>query len=338
MRALIYPEYGRLEVGEWPEPQAGAGEVLIEVAACGICGSELGSFAANSKRRTPPLVMGHEFAGRIAALGEGVSGLAVGQRVMVNALVHCGGCTLCRRGLTHLCRNRQVFGMNRQGAFAERVAVPAHVVYPLPDSVSPLQGSLVEPLGNGVHVMELVRGNDLETALVCGAGTIGLFCMQAARAAGAQRIAVTDTNDHRLGIAREIGADVTWNARRDDIVAAALAWTEGEGVSLAIDAVGAPESRRDSIRATRPGGDIVWIGLHENEATLTTYDIVLPEKRVIGSYGANDADLRRAIQLFAEGKIALDPWVQTFPLAEGDRVFLQMLRQELPAIKAVLVP
>ncbi|MBI3910796.1 MAG: alcohol dehydrogenase catalytic domain-containing protein [Armatimonadetes bacterium] len=338
MKALIYPEYGRLEVGEWPEPHPGPGEALVQVAACGICGSELGSFAAQSRRRVPPMVMGHEFAGTIAALGEGVEGLILGQRVVVNSVVHCGECDLCRRGLTHLCRRRQVFGMHRSGAFAERVSVPANIVYPLPESVTSLQGALVEPLANGIHVVDLARGNDLETVLVCGAGTIGLFSMQAARAAGAQRVAATDTNPHRLEMARQMGADAVWNPAERNVAEAALAWTDGEGVSLAIDAVGTPDSRRDTIRAARPGGDIVWIGLHHDEATLNTFDVVLPEKRIIGSYAATDADLRRAIQLFAARRIRIDPWVETFPLERGDEVFLAMLRQELPAIKAVLVP
>src|SRR5438876_5923935 len=125
MQALLYPDYGEMEVREVPSPSAAPGEALIRVGACGICGSELGSFAHRSPRRPPPLVMGHEFAGTVAALGEGVSGLAPGQRVMVNSLVHCGGCDMCRRGATHLCRERQVFGMHRPGAFAEYVAVPA---------------------------------------------------------------------------------------------------------------------------------------------------------------------------------------------------------------------
>jgi L-iditol 2-dehydrogenase len=339
MRALLYPDFGELEFRpDLAEPRAAPGEVLIEVRACGICGSELGGFASRSPRRKPPMVMGHEFAGLVAELGPGVEGLKVGQRVMVNALVHCGECDLCRLGATHLCRNRQVFGMHRQGAFAERVNVPARIVFPLPDNVSMVQGAMVEPLGNGIHVVDLAKGNSLETVLVCGAGTIGLMCFLAARAAGAKRVALSDTNEGRLQVARDLGADLVINVRETDLQEAMDEWTEGRGVELAVDAVGAEATRRDVIRAVRPGGDAVWIGLHHDEATINTFEVVLPEKRVIGSYAAAERDIRRAIELFSEGKVPIDSWTQIFPLEEGAEVFLDMVHQRRPTIKAVLQP
>jgi L-iditol 2-dehydrogenase len=339
VRGVLYPDFGQLEFrADLPEPALAAGEVLIEVRACGICGSELGGFASRSPRRRPPIVMGHEFSGLVAELGPGVEGLEVGQRAMVNALVHCGTCDLCRRGATHLCRNRQVFGMNREGAFAERVNVPANVVFPLPENVSLLQGSLVEPLGNGIHVVDLAKGNSLETVLVCGAGTIGLMCYIAARAAGAQRVAVTDTNDGRLEVARTLGADLTVNVKDVDLQEVILDWTQGAGVELAVDAVGSEGARKDAVLAARPGGDVVWIGLHHNEAKINTFDIVLPEKRVTGSYAAAEKDIRRAIELFAEGKAPVESWTDIFPLEEGADVFLDMLHQRRPTIKAVLQP
>ena len=339
MRALLYPDFGELEFRpDISEPKAGPGEVLIEVQACGICGSELGGFASRSPRRKPPIVMGHEFAGVVAELGPEVDGIQPGQRVMVNALVHCGDCDLCRRGLTHLCRKRQVFGMHRNGAFAERVNVPARVVFPLPENVSMIQGAMVEPLGNGIHVVDLAKGNSLETVLVCGAGTIGLMCFLAARAAGAQRVALSDTNDGRLQVARDLGADLTVNVRNQDLQQAVLDWTDGTGVELAVDAVGAESTRQDVIEAVRPGGDAVWIGLHHDELTLSSFGVVLPEKRVIGSYAAAEKDIRRGIQLFSEGKVPIDSWTQLFPLEEGAEVFLDMVHQRRPIIKAVLQP
>ncbi len=339
MRGVLYPDFSELEFrNDLAEPEMAAGEVMIAVEACGICGSEMGGFVNKSPRRKPPIVMGHEFAGTVADIGEGVEGLRVGQRVMVNALVHCGECDLCNRGLTHLCRNREIFGMNRPGAFAERVNVPSHVVYPLPDNVSTLQGSLIEPLGNGLHVVDLATGNSLETVLVCGAGTIGLMCAIAARAAGAKRIAMTDTSDYRLEMARNIGVDLTVNVRTTDLQKSILDWTDGTGVELAVDAVGSEAVRKDALYAARPGGDVVWIGLHHNEMTLNSFDVVLPEKRVIGSYAASDKDVRRGIQLFAEGKVPFEEWTQVFPLEEGADVFLDMVHQRRSTIKAVLQP
>lgn len=339
MRALLYPNFGELEFRpNLPEPQAAPGEVIVEVGACGICGSEMGGFVNRSPRRQPPIVMGHEFAGVIAELGPGVEGLQVGQRVVVNALVHCGECDLCRRGATHLCRKRQVFGMNREGAFAERVNVPARVVYPMPEQMTMIQGAMVEPLGNGLHVVDLAKGNSLDTVLVCGAGTIGLMCLIAAKVAGAKRTLVTDTNDGRLEVARKLGADVTVNVRENDLQKAVQDWTDGTGVELAVDAVGSETTRLDAVHAARPGGDVVWIGLHHNDMKLPTFDIVLTEKRVMGSYAAADKDIRRGIQLFSEGKVPVEFWTDVFPLEEGAEVFLDMVNQRRPIIKAVLQP
>jgi 2-desacetyl-2-hydroxyethyl bacteriochlorophyllide A dehydrogenase len=338
MKALVYPEFDRLEVREVPDPAPGPGEVLIRVGACGICGSELTGFAHRSPRRPPPLVMGHEFAGTVAALGPGVSGLEPGRRVMVNSLVHCGECDMCRRGATHLCRDRQVFGMHRPGAFAEFVAVPAGIVFPLPEEVSALQGSLVEPLANAVHVLSLASGNPMETVLICGAGTIGLMCLQAAKALGAGRVAITETHPHRRDLAAMLGASVAADPRERTGVDLAGALTEGRGFDLAIDAVGVPSARVDAVSAVRPGGEVVWIGLHDSETTLNAFDVILPERRIQGSYGATDADIRTSIRLFAEGKIRTDPWVHVFPLSQGAEVFLDALHQRLPGVKAVLEP
>src|SRR6266571_3454317 len=229
MQALVYPAYGELEVREVPEPIPGPGEVLVRVGACGICGSELGSFAARSPRRVPPLVMGHEFAGTVVALGEGTVGVREGDRVVVNSLVHCGACDLCRRGSTHLCRNRQIFGMNRPGAFAERVAVPAAIVYPMPAAMSAVQGALVEPLANGIHVVSLASRNPMESVVVIGAGPIGLMCLQAALRKGAERVGVSEPNPERRAVARMLGAAAAWDPREGGLTAAVMAFTDGAG-------------------------------------------------------------------------------------------------------------
>jgi 2-desacetyl-2-hydroxyethyl bacteriochlorophyllide A dehydrogenase len=343
MQALVYTDWDQLEVREVPEPSCGPDEAVIQVAACGICGSELGSFAHRSPRRPPPLVMGHEFSGEVAAVGERVTGLQVGDRVVVNSLVHCGECDLCRREMSHLCRNRQVFGMHRPGAFAERVVVPAHVVFPRPENVSGVQGSLVEPLANGLHVLSLATGGGQGQALppqdvlILGAGTIGLMCLQAAKVHGAQRVVVTETHPARRAAAEALGAAEVLDPRAVSLPEWARENTEG-GFDLCIDAVGAAETKGDSVRAARPGGEVIWIGLHEDESPFNSFDLILAERRVSGSYGATAADLQRAIELFAAGSVRTEPWVETFPLADGAAVFRGALRQELPGVKAVLLP
>src|SRR6476661_5236216 len=177
MKVLLYPAWDKIEVAQRPEPSPGDGEVIVRVSACGLCGSELEAFKNHSPRRTPPLVLGHEFCGVVEALGPGVEtrgvGLRVGRKVVSNSLVPCNQCVRCRRGDTHLCGKRQIFGMNRPGAFAERVAVPADCLIPWPDTLPAEAACLAEPLANGVHVAELVRPLRPKTVLVFGAGPIG---------------------------------------------------------------------------------------------------------------------------------------------------------------------
>src|SRR5262249_43255422 len=162
-------------------------------------------------------------------------------------------------GATHLCRNRQVFGMHRPGAFAELVAAPAGILFPMPEGMTALQGALVEPLANGVHVLSLAAGNALETVVVIGAGPIGLMCLQAARERGARRVAVSETHPGRREVAIELGAAEAWDPQAGGLSERVDAFTAGQGADLVIDAVGAASTKRDSIALTRPGGAVVWI-------------------------------------------------------------------------------
>ncbi len=339
MRALVYPDWDRLEVRDVPEPKPKPGEVVVRVAAVGICGSELEGFAKRSPRRTPPLIMGHEFCGQIQEVGEGVSGYRSGDRVVVNSVISCGRCEACRNGQTHLCPEREVFGMKRPGGFAELCAVPVSTLLPLPEKVSPVQGALVEPLANGVHALSLVAQRLPETVLVIGAGTIGLMALQVAKAMGAFRLACADTNERRLEVAHSLGAEPVFNPARGDMVAAVREFTRGRGADVVVDAVGTSATRRQAVAASRPGGEVVWIGLHEDATEVSGFDVVLGERRISGSYAVTPRDLQAAIGLFAHGKIEIVPWVKPFPLAEGARVFRELVTAPpQDYIKALLVP
>jgi len=339
MKALVYPAWDHLEVRDVPEPAPRPGEVVVRVAAVGICGSELEGFITRSPRRTPPLIMGHEFCGEIEEVGEGVSGYRPGDRVVVNSVISCGRCEACRDGQTHLCPDREVFGMKRPGGFAELCAVPVATLLPLPEKVSPVEGALVEPLANGVHALSLVAQRLPETVLVIGAGTIGLMALQVAKAMGAFRLACADTNERRLEVAHALGAEPVFNPARGDLVAAVREFTRGRGADVVVDAVGASVTRRQAVAASRPGGEVVWIGLHEDATEVSGFDVVLGERRVSGSYAVTPRDLRTAIGLFAHGKIEMAPWVKPFPLAEGARVFRELVTAPPEDyIKAVLLP
>src|SRR5882724_4384655 len=217
MKALLLSEYRRLEIAEVPTPGVGAGDVLIRVGACGICGSDVHGYDGSSGRRIPPIVMGHEAAGRIATVGAGVSGLAEGDRVTFDSTIYCGACAYCKRGEVNLCDNRQVLGVScgdyrRAGAFAEFVLVPARIVYRLPDSLSFEEAAMLEAVSVAIHAVSLIPIAPDSSALVFGAGTIGLLALQALRAAGCSRVFISDVDPTRLKLAQELGATATFPA------------------------------------------------------------------------------------------------------------------------------
>jgi L-iditol 2-dehydrogenase len=339
VKALVYPAWDVLEIRDVPEPVARPGEVVLRVAAVGICGSEVEAVAARSPRRTPPLILGHEFCGEVAAVGDGVTEVRPGDRVAASSLVPCGRCAECRAGTTHLCPRREIFGMNRPGAFAEQVAVPAAVLLPLPERVGPLEGALVEPLANAVHVWSLVDQVFPETVAVIGCGAIGLMALQVARAGGALTLIAMDVNPARLELAHAVGAEPVYNPARGDVVGELREFTRGRGVDVVIDAVGAAATRRAAVEMARPGGTIVWIGLHGDATELPGRAVVLGERRILGSYAVTPRDLATAVGLLAHGRIEITSWVRPFPLEHGPEVFRQLLTAP-PGdyAKAVLLP
>lgn len=339
MRALLYPEFDRIENATVAEPPAPLpDEVTLRVAACGICGSELEAFKNRSPRRPPPLVLGHEFCGVIETTGAEVTDWKPGSRVVSNSLVPCGHCVRCRRGDSHLCATRQIFGMNRPGAFAERVNVPARCLLPWPENLSAEEACLAEPLANGIHVAHLTKELPVEIALVVGAGPIGLFSQQALQVLRGAKVIVADLSPERLAVAKRLGAVRTINPREEDVAAVARELTRGEGADVAVDAVGGGATKRTTLDATRPGGATVWIGLHENAITLDSFGITLPERKVFGSYAATMEELKLALLLMATGQVDAKSWTTRFPLADAENAFRRALAAKGNDIKMVVCP
>lgn len=338
MRVLNYPAFDRLELGEALLPAPAADEVRLRVAACGICGSELESVKTRSARRPPPLVMGHEFCGTIDAIGDAVRDWTPGARVVSNSVVNCGRCRRCQRGDTHLCAHRQVFGMHRAGAFAEFVNVPARCLIPWPEDLPAEAAALAEPLANGIHVSNLTKHLPAATAVVIGAGPIGLFCQQALQVLRGAKVIVADLSPERLAVARKLGAVRIIDPRCENLAEIVLADTAGEGADLSVDAVGSAVTKKAALDSIRPGGASVWIGLHENTITFDSYAITLPEKQVFGTYAAKIEELRHALELMADGRVDALSWVQRFPLSESVHAFERMLAGKGNDIKAVICP
>ncbi|MCC5835634.1 MAG: alcohol dehydrogenase catalytic domain-containing protein [Opitutales bacterium] len=336
MKALLYPELDQLEFVALEQPTPTEDEVLIKVAACGICGSELETFKNQSPRRKPPLIMGHEFCGTIVSVGAQVDVWKAGDAVVAHAIVHCGDCDCCGRGDDHLCRNREVFGMHRPGAFAGYVCVPQKVLLPWPSNLAAAEACLAEPLANGVHVADLLKPYAPAKCLVVGAGPIGLMCLQALRVSLGAEVCVSDLSEERLEVARRLGAART--LQPDCVEASVDEWSAGEGLDCIVDAVGSAATKRQSLSLLRPGGVAVWLGLHQDRIELDSYGLTLPEVAVLGSYSARLDELRVALGWMAKGRVDVRSWVDIYPLADGVHAFRRMMDAQGEAIKAVLTP
>jgi len=336
MRALYYQAFDQIELRDVPPPQPAPGEVLLRVAATGICGSELESFLNHSPRRPPPLIMGHEFCGTVVAVTDGDDEKLIGRRFVSNSLVSCGQCAACERGDTHLCARRQIFGMHRPGAFAEYVAVPTRVLLPWPDELPATSACLAEPLANGVHIVNLTRHLAVERALVIGAGPIGLMCQQALQAMRGVKTAVCDLSAGRLEVARRLGAELTLCPPHTNVEKEIAGWTEDEGVDLVVDAVGAPTTKRLSLAALRPGGAAVWIGLHGDRMEIDSYQVTLPERQILGTYSARMDELATALELMTQKKVEVASWTQPSPIEQGAEAFRRVLKPGENDIKAIL--
>ncbi|HMD37682.1 MAG TPA: galactitol-1-phosphate 5-dehydrogenase [Candidatus Acidoferrum sp.] len=342
MKALLLSEYKHLAVADLPEPTPGPGEVLVRVAACGICGSDVHGYDGSSGRRIPPIVMGHEAAGTIAGLGGGVNGFAMGDRVTFDSTVYCGACGNCRRGDVNLCDHRQVLGVScgdyrRAGAFAEYVAVPARILYRLPENISFAEAAMLEAVSVALHGVSLAEISAGSSALVLGAGMIGLLTVQALHAAGCSRIFVADLDSTRLNLARDAGATAVLSSEKD-IVPEILQFTGGSGVDVVIEAVGRNETVKASIDNVRKGGTVVLVGNISPEVTLPLQKVVTRQIRLQGSC-ASAGEYPRAIELLASGAIQVKPLISaTAPLEDGPRWFERLHAREPNLMKVILTP
>jgi threonine dehydrogenase-like Zn-dependent dehydrogenase len=294
MRALVLRDYWKLEVRDVPDPAVGPTDVLVEIAATGICGSDLHGYTGENGRRHPGQVMGHETAGRIRALGPGVSaaaGLEVGQAVTVNPVLACGSCGYCAAGQEQSCPDKSVIGVTAgiSAAFAELLAVSARNVIPLPRGTPVEYGALVEPLAVGYHA--LLRGGCRpgERVLVLGGGPIGQACLIAAGRLGGERVAVTEPVAHRRALVTDLGGHAVDPTTEVD-VRAAVAGALGGAPSLVVDAVGSTESLGTALRCAPPGSTVVMVGMGSPQLTFAGYDVSTAERAIVGSfcYSARD--------------------------------------------------
>jgi L-iditol 2-dehydrogenase len=332
MEALLLKEYMKLELVQMDVPEIGPDDVLVRVRACGICGSDVHGLDGSTGRRLPPLVMGHEAAGVVERAGSNVRDLQPGDRVTFDSTIYCGQCYYCARGEVNLCDNRMVLGVSpgeyrRHGAFAEFVAVPRRIVYRLPDSLSFEQAALIEAASVAVHAVDLTPLRLGNTAVVIGAGMIGVLTVQALRASGCANVIAVDPMETRLKMASDFGATET------RATAAGI-----KDADVVLECVGASESVQAAFAAVRKGGTVTLVGNVAPKVELPLQWIVSRQIRVQGSC-ASSGEYPAVIDLMARGIIRVDALISAVaPLREGAKWFDRLYRREGNLMKVILQP
>lgn len=343
MQALVLTEYKHLEILSVPDPAPGAGEVLIAVKACGICGSDVHGMDGSTGRRRPPIVMGHEAAGTIAAVGPQVTKWRVGDRVTFDSTIYCGTCEHCRRGEVNLCNHRRVLGVScedysQPGAFAEHVVVPERILYRLPDALSFEEAALIEPFTIAFHAVRRRAPQLNDSALIIGCGMIGLALLQTARLAGFGRIVAVDTASDRLAQAKALGADEVVNTSGGSGLDRLLEITGKRGFDHAFEAVGVAATIDLAVRAVRKGGCVTLVGNVSPTVPLPLQLVVTREISLLGSC-ASAGEYPACLDMMARGAISAKPLLSAVaPLTEGASWFNRLYAREAGLLKVILTP
>jgi threonine 3-dehydrogenase len=342
MRAIVKTAPGSgFELLDVPRPEVGDEDVLIQVKATSICGTDLHIYEWNPWAQdhvTLPLTVGHELCGVVVEKGANADGPDIGQLVSVESHVICNRCSFCRTGKGHLCENTQILGVHRDGAYAEYVAVPAINAWADPPEMPYSIASLQENFGNAVHTasVPLVAGRKV---LVTGCGPVGVMAIAAARALGARSVYATDVSDYRLSMAWTMGADLTINPKKQDVLSAVMDATEGEGVDVLLEMSGAPSAIDEGFRALKPGGEAALLGLTSADLSFNLDDhIIFKGASVHGIVGRLLWDTWYKMRgLLRSGAIDLAPLVtHRFALDDYEKAFELMATGECG--KVVMFP
>ena len=326
MKALVWRGPNWMTVDDVPEPRPKAGEAVIHSEAAGICGSEIEGYLGRMSNRVPPLVMGHEFAGTVTEVGDGVGRSWLGKRVAINPIVGCGRCTYCAQGSRNLCPERYLVGVSVPGGFASTVTVPERCLFEIPSGMDARLGALVEPLANGVHAIRQGAPAGVKNAVVIGAGTIGLACMQAALLNGIATVTIIERHPTRLNQAMRLGAHAG-HASGEDMT---------RGVDLVVDAVGAEATRMLAIDLLNPAGTAVFIGLHDDESPLPWRKVIRGNHAIRGVFAYTDDDFRQALDWLASGRAGIGDLKAVLPLEDGPNAFATLAKGPTDDIKVFL--
>jgi L-iditol 2-dehydrogenase len=331
MKALQLVEYGRFELVDLPVPEIGPKDVLVKVRATGICGSDVHGMDGSTGRRIPPIVMGHESAGEVAALGSEVTDWKVGERINFDPTFYCGECPYCLRGETNLCDNRQVPGVScnefrRNGAFAEYLVVPARNLYRLPDNLTFEQAAMVEPVSVALHGVNLLNMTPGDRVAVVGTGMIGFLIVQVLKAKGAGEVIAVDIDPKKLELAISMGANSGCTS------------TAGMELDCAIEAVGITATVDIALRSVRKGGKVSLVGNMSPKVEIPLQILVQREITVFGSCGSQ-LDYPESIELIASGAVKVDPMITArISLDETKEYFDRLYSQDPTLMKVIVCP
>lgn len=333
MKALVYTNPNETELQDVPMPVPAPGEVVLQIEAVGICGSDMHAWHGHDPRRKPGLVMGHEFVGRIAE--SAAPGFDRGVRFTGNPLITCGTCEYCVQGRNNLCSNRTMVGMTRPGAFAEFMSIPAASLVAMPQDMPRVAAALTEPAATAWHAINLtmralVRPLHECRVLVIGGGAIGMLSALLLRHLGASETTLAELNPlRREAVARHAGSRVV-DPRHDALPESAF--------DVVIDAVGAKPTRAQALAAVKPGGVIMHVGLQDWASEIDMRKLTLAEVTLLGTYTYTTADLRATVDALARGVFGDLAWVERRPLADGPRAFEDLDAGRCAAAKVVLEP
>ncbi|MBP3962490.1 zinc-dependent alcohol dehydrogenase [Paenibacillus lignilyticus] len=334
MKAVMWTGPEQMSFIDMALPEPKEQEVVIKVSHAGICGSDLEGYLGHNSLRHPPLLMGHEFAGEI--IGAAAS-FALGERVVVNPLIHCGTCPRCVRAQYNLCDRRQIIGIHRPGAYAEQITVPAAQVVRIQDVLSYRRAALTEPLACSLRATRRAMATvPFGNVAVIGAGAIGLLCAFTARLLGAGKVFVLDNNPLRLELVSQMGFDGAVDSTSDSSLAAMKQATKGKGIDIVIDAAGFSVTRSLAKAIVNTGGTIMNIGLGSAESPLPINDMIRCETNVLGSFCYTPQDFADALELLSDGKVTEEGWTTEKPLEEGPRSFQRLVKGEIQYGKIIL--
>ncbi len=343
MKSLVLEKYNEFTLCETEVPELKSGWVLIKVEACGICGSDVHGMDGSTGRRQPPVIMGHEASGTIYEVAADVSEWKTGDRVTFDSTISCGDCFYCNRGDINLCDNRRVLGVScddyrQNGAFAEYIAVPARILYSIPENISFEQAAMIEAVSVAVHATAIssVQAND--TAVVIGCGMIGLLCIQALKAAGCGKVIAIDQIVEKLKLAAELGADLTINSNDPELIQKVMNETEKRGADIVFEVVGIESTVNLAVDCTRKGGTVTLIGNLTPEVKFPLQKVVTRQLKVQGSC-ASAGEYPLCLKLIASGKIKVDSLIsKVAPLEEGNEWFHRLYNKEAGLMKVILKP